>query len=63
MGSSKASAKVTKSALASPLFQRKVSAALPSRDTDEGRASLDDPGCCLGAGAPHGVRGLLSDDL
>ena len=38
-----------------------MSAALRSRDAGEGRASLGDPGCCLGDGAPVSVGGLLPD--
>lgn len=45
-----------KAAPASPRSGFGVSAALRSRDAGEGRASLGDPGCCLGAGAPCGVR-------
>ena len=33
----------------------RVSAALRSRDAGESRASLGDPGCCLGGGTPCGV--------
>ena len=46
-----------KSAPASPPSGPRVSAALRSRDAGEGRASLGDPGCCLGDGAPASVGG------